>query len=310
MPQTLFDYQQQVMRFLRDAKFEFTNPEDIRIYVNRARREVALRTQCIRALTPISGQVVSCQVTNGGSGYSSNPTITISSSDFPSGYGPFPNGKQAVANAIVIAGVIQGIDIQDGGSGYFQPQITITDPTGSGATATLTVSPSNNLVQGQERYAFSSFDFSGNPGVGAAYYVRSISIIYSNYRYTIPMYAFSDYQAYVRQYPFQYQYVPTFSSQFGQGTSGDLFTFPLPSQTYQFEVDCLCLPQDLIDNQSVEAIPDPWTDAIPFYAAHLAYLELQDFNRANGYLQMYEKFAQNYSNFVRIGRRINSYGRY
>lgn len=309
MPATLFDYQQQVQRFLRDSKMQYTNPEDIRIYINRARREVALRTQCIRALTPISGQIVSCQLTSGGTGYT-NPTVTISSSDFPSGYGPSPNGRQATAIATLEAGVITGVEIEDGGSGYFQPQMTITDPTGSGAAGTLKVSPSNNLNIGQEVYNFSSFDFSGNPGVGAAYYVRSVAIIYSNYRYVIPMYAFSIYQAYVRQYPFQYQYVPTFASQFGQGTQGSLYMYPLPSQTYQFEVDCLCLPTDLADNQSVEAIPDPWTDAVPYFAASLAYAELQDMNRSAGYLQMYEKFVQNYSNFVRIGRIVNPYGRY
>lgn len=306
---TLFTYVQQTQRFLRDARQEFTNPADLIVYVNRARREVALRTQCIRALTPISGQVVSCQIQSGGTGYT-NPTVVITPTDFPSGYGPSPNGRQATAFATIEGGVITAINIQDGGSGYFQPQVSITDPTGSGFVGSLTVSPSNNLNIGQEVYPFSSFDFSANPGVGAAYYVRSVAIIYSNYRYLIPFYSFSVYQGYIRQYPFQYQYVPEFATQFLQGTSGDLFLFPLPSQTYQFEVDCQCLPLDLVDNLSVEAIPDPWTDAVPFYAAHLAYLELQDFNRAQGYLAMYEKFTQNFSNFVRIGRTVNPYGRY
>lgn len=307
---TLFDYTKQVQRFLRDAKQEYTNPADIITYVNRARREVALRTQCIRALTPISGQVVSCQILSGGTGYT-NPTVVISSSDFPAGYGPSPGGRQSTALATIgVVGDISAVDIQDGGSGYFQPQVSITDPTGSGFSGVLSVSPSNNLNVAQEVYNFSSFDFSGNPGVGACYFVRSVALIYSNYRYVLPMYAFSVYQAYVRQYPFQYQYVPTFASQFGQGTAGSLYLYPLPSQTYQFEVDCMCLPLDLSDNLSVEALPDPWTDAVPFYAAHLAYLELQDFNRAQGYLGMYEKFAQNFSNFTRIGRMVNPYGRY
>jgi hypothetical protein len=126
----------------------------------------------------------------------------------------------------------------------------------------------------------------------------------------LPFYSFSEYQSMVRSYPFQYLWIPTFCTQFSQGASGDLFFYPLPNSTYQFEVDALCLPLDLIDNLSVEAIPDPWTDAVPFYAAHLAWLELTDMNRAQGYLQMYEKFVQNYSNFTRIGRRVNPYGRY
>jgi hypothetical protein len=249
-------------------------------------------------------------MTSGGTGYSTSPTVTISSFDFPSGFGPAPNGRQATASAIVVGGVIDSIVITDGGSGYFQPQLTITDPTGTGAAGTLTVSPSNNLNIGQEVYNTADFDMSGNPGVGLPYFVRSISLIYSNYRYSLPIYSFSVYQSMIRSYPFQYQYVPTFATQFAQGTKCSLFLYPLPSQSYQFEVDVQCLPLDLIDNQSVEAIPDPWTDCVPWYALHLSYLEMQDFNRANGYLQMYEKFTQNFCNFTRIGRTVNPYGRY
>lgn len=306
----LNQYLQQTQRFLRDAKQEFLNPDDLIDYINRARREVAMRAECIRVLTPISGQITGWDLVSGGSGYSGTPTLTITAPDFPSGLAPDPSGLQATATATVLGGVITGIFSQEGGSGYFQPQMTITDPTGTGASATPQLSFINELMQGQEVYPFSGVDLSANPGCAAIYRVISISIIYSDYRYSLPVYSFSTYQAQIRQYPFQYQYVPTFASQFGQGVGGSFYVYPLPSQTYQYELDCLCIPQDLDNDLSVEAIPQPWTDAIPYFAAHLAYLELQNFNAARNYLELFDAFTLRFSNYARRGRAVNPYGRY
>jgi hypothetical protein len=306
----LNEYLQQAQRFLRDAKQEKVNADDLRSYVNRARREVAMRAECIRVLTPISGQIIGWTVTDPGSGYSAFPTLTVSAPDFPSGTGPFPNGDQATATAAIIGGTFSAVNSVYGGAGYFQPQMTITDPTGTGASVTPVMSFINQLEQGREVYPFSSVDLSQFPGVESIYFARSVSIIYANYRYSLPVYSFSTYQAMIRQYPFQYQYVPTFAAQFGQGTSGSLYMYPLPSQVYQYELDCSCLPQDLLTNNSVEAIPGPWTDAIPYFAAHLAYLELQNFNYAKGYFDLFDTMMNRYGSYARRGRVSNPYGRY
>jgi len=306
----LNEYLLQTQRFLREQNQVFNNPEDLISYINRGRREVAMRTQAIRVLTPISGAITGYTITNGGSGYSATPTVTVTPPDLPSGRLPNPLGAQAIASAIVQGGVIAAIDSTYGGSGYFQPQVTITDTTGHGATATPVLSFINTLNTGQEVYPFSGIDLSMFPGCDAVYYVRSVSILYNNYRYTLPMYAFSVYQAMIRQYPFQYQYVPTFTSQFGQGTDGSFYSYPLPSQQYASEWDCLVLPSDLIDDQSYEALPNPWRDAVPYFGAHFAMMELQNYNVAKFYLDLYEKQALSYSNFARIGRGVNPYGRY
>lgn len=310
MTHTLFTYQQEVQRFLREAKQGLSNPDDLKAYINTARREIAMRAQAIRIVTPISGSVVECTVDEAGSGYSDTPTVTISAPDFPSG-GPFsPNGRQATAIATVQFGTISGIDITDGGAGYFSPTVTIEDDTGTGAEASLTLSDFNKLIAGQEEYRFADIDLSAYPGVEEIYFVRGVSVIYSNYRYSLPCYPFSTYQAMIRQYPFQYRYVPTFCSQVGQGAAGTMYFYPLPSQTYQMEWDCQCIPINLENNQSVEALPAPWTEAVKFYAAHLAFLELQNFNAAKYYLELYDKQAQRYSDYPRAGRVTNPYGRY
>lgn len=306
----LFEYMQQTQRFLREQRQEYLNPDDLISYINRARREIAMRSQSIRVLTPSSGSIIGWSITNAGTGYSDTPTLTVSTPDFPSGALPDPAGAQATAQAIVNNGVIENIVSSYGGSGYFQPQLTIEDATGVDAAAEPILTWINELNQGQEVYPFSGIDLSANPGCEAVYFVRSISIIYANYRYSLPVYDFSTYQALIRQYPYQYQYVPALASQFGQGTSGSFYCYPLPSQTYQYELDCQCIPSDLLDDQSYEALPMPWSDAVPYFAAHLAMLELQNFNSAKAFLDLYDTFAQRYSNYARVGRRTNPYGRY
>lgn len=306
----LFAYLQQTQRFLREARQDFLNVEDLISYVNRARREVSLRTQCIRVLTPISGAITSWSLSAGGSLYSDTPTLTVSAPDFPSGQLPYPNGDQATASCIVQAGTITSIFSSYGGSGYYQPTLTIEDDTGSGATAAdPTLTFINQLTTGQEVYSYSSIDLSMNPGCEAVYFVRSLAVLFSNYRYPLAIYPFSIYQAKIRQYPYQYQYVPAFASNYGQGTSGSFYMYPLPSQDYQYEADCQVIPSDLIDDNSYEAIPQPWTDAVPYFAAHLAYLELQNFQLAEYYLGLYDKMALRYSEYARPGRIINPLGR-
>ena len=309
---TYNEYLQQTQRFLREGKQDLLNPYDLVGYINRARREVAGRTQCVRRLTPISGQVISANIVAAGTGYSSSTTVTITPPDFPSGALPNPSGAQATAVPTIQSGTLAAVGIQYGGNGYFQPQATVTDPThaGSGASVTLNLSPINVLAINQEQYAFSDINVSMFPGVESVYSIKSVSVIYANYRYSLPMYSFSVYQSMIRQYPFQYTYVPTFCSQYGQGTDGSFFAYPWPSQQYQWEFDCFCLPQDLIDNQSVDVIPQPWSDIVPYFAAHLAYLELQQFNAGKFYLDLFDSMIQRKSNYARPGRMSNPYGRF
>lgn len=307
---SLFDYQKQAQRFLREKKQDLINPEDLIVYINRARREVAMRTQCIRVLTRISAPIQTASVISGGIGYSSTPTISITPPDFPGGAGNNPLGAQATGSLTVQGGSITACGVTYGGDGYFQPIAAITDATGTGASVSLFTAPINQLNAGQEVYPFSGVYLSANPGVQSVFAVQSISIIYANYRYSLPVYSFSTYQAMIRQYPFQYQYVPTFASQYGQGTAGSFYVYPLPSETYQYELDCYCLPSDLKRDLDYEVIPDPWTDAIAYFAAHQGMLDMQNYNISKYYLELFNSQLGIYSHSARVGRVVNPYGRY
>lgn len=310
---TAFTYLQQVQRLLREQRQEFSNPEDLLSYINIARREVAGRTQCVRRLTPISGQIVSAALVSGGSGYV-NPIAKITTPDWQSGALPNPQGLQATAFVMHAGGVVTDVIIQNGGDGYFQPIITITDAGGPGigASATLNLSPINTLNEGQEQYAFSDIYLGAWPGVDCVHMIKGVSVVYSQYRYSLPFYSFTVFQAMVRQYPSAtYQYVPSFGSQFGQGAGGTFFFYPPPSQQYQLEYDCFCLPEDMrLDNSIPEVIPQPWTDAVQYFAAQLAYQELQNLNAARYYETMFDKRTLGFSQQSRPGRMTNPYGRY
>lgn len=305
----LYEYEKQLQRFVHDQRQDLINPRDLTVYINRARRQIAMMTQSMRFTPPVSGPITSVSVTNGGSGYTA-PTVTISTPDFPAGTGTYPNGAQATATATQIGGTIAAINLDFGGDGYFQPIAIINDPTGTGATATPLVTGINTVNQGQEEYFFGNIDLSIFPGVGKVYAILQNVIIYSSWRFALPQYSYSVYQAKIASYPFQYEYVPEVCCQRGQGTNGSIMMFPLPSQTYQWQPDCLALPQDLLTDNDFEALPQPWTDGVSYFAAHLCYLELQNLNSANFYLSLFEKQTGLYSRASRPGRAINPYGRW
>lgn len=305
----LFDYMKQVQRLIGDAKQEKIAPNDIIAYINIARRQVAELTQCVRVLTPISGSITTITVLTPGSGLTS-PTVTITTPDFPSGNPTNPGGLQATAIAHLSGGSVASITVSNAGSGYFQPQVTITDPTGTGATASATVSSINTVNQNQEVYPFANAPLGDTPGVGSIFAVKSVTIIFDNLRYILPCYSFSTYQNYIRNYPFQYSYVPTVCSQYGQGGNGSLYYYPQPQQTYQTEWDAFCLPINLVDDTTPEAIPLPWSDAVPYFAAYLALLEMQKANDARGMLELFDKHLLRQSNSARPGRASNPRGRW
>lgn len=308
---TLNSYLQQTQRFIRDSGQKLIDVQDLIEYVNRARRDLAGQTQCIRDFAlPISNGIDNIQVTAAGTGYLATDTLTISAPDSPSGAAPWPGGRQATAGFTVgPLGQITSVSIIDGGDGYFQPVAKMTSATGNGATFTCNVSGISQTTTNQEVYAFSAFT-NPKPGYGPIIAVRGVSLIYANYRYSIPIYDFSTYQAFIRQYPRQYFFVPTMGAQFGQGAAGSLFLYPIASQSYSMEWDCTFLPADLNTNLDPEAIPLPWTDAVPMLAAWYCFTELQNYNAAAYHLSIYEKFLSRFSFAARPGRAVNRYGRW
>jgi hypothetical protein len=56
---------------------------------------------------------------------------------------------------------------------------------------------------------------------------------------------------------------------------GAFSTVWVSSNGGSLNLDMVFLPIDLVDDTSYEAVPYPWTDAVPFYAAWYAYMSMQ-----------------------------------
>lgn len=80
---------------------------------------------------------------------------------------------------------------------------------------------------------------------------------------------------------------PTTWAQLKQGVAATLYFYPLPNTTFTVNLDCVCNPIDLVDDTTVEAIPYPFTDAVPFLAAYYAYMSVQRQSDAETMMKRY-----------------------
>jgi hypothetical protein len=87
--------------------------------------------------------------------------------------------------------------------------------------------------------------------------------------------------------------VPAVWTQYGQGETGSLYFDPLPDGDYTIDADCVCRPVDLVTDATPDAIPYPFSDAVPFFACYYALLAAQSQARqadADRMLARYEEF--------------------
>ena len=120
---TLFTYAQQVRRLVADPTFKLIQEQDLYFYINQARRETAMRAECVRYLPPTSGAITSYSIVTPGVSYTS-PTITLSPPDYPPGTPQYANGLQATATATVTGGTISAVnaDSYDAGTSVKDPR--------------------------------------------------------------------------------------------------------------------------------------------------------------------------------------------
>lgn len=180
--------------------------------------------------------------------------------------------------------------------------------------------PANQTVLNQEIYTFAGIDLTGQVGVSSVVNIRGIGIIWGNQRYTMLKNGFSKHTALIRTYPSGYTDVPSAWAQFGQGVAGSVYLYPLPNSAYALEYDCTCLPIPLVDDNTAEAIPVPWTAAIPYFVAYLGMSEkagqelqpelmLAYIKAADRHFSLYSKFMARARAFSQTNSVANWYGR-
>lgn len=172
----------------------------------------------------------------------------------------------------------------------------------AGEAACIRVMGTLPLTSVSSVYAFSAISVSTVSGVQNVFNVRQVLIVSgSGYQWVRPR-PFEWFTFYrlnnVAPVPGQ----PTEWSQYGQGTTGSLYVNPTPDQSYTFKLDTACQPIPLIDDATVEAIPYPWTDAVPYFAAYLALLSAQNAARQADADRMFNRYTE----FVNRARRIST----
>ena len=269
-------YQTAVLDLLHDPNNTYFTTTQINNYIDRARQRIAARGQCVRLLLS-GGTITAIAVNTAGSGLTPGTLpVTITGS-----------GQQAAATATVGGGgSVTSVALNNGGWGYITGTTTTaatTSSTGTNATFTLTIDNSLTTVPSQEVYQFSTAQVLAQnqtllPGVNQIMGVFSVACAWGSNAAMKPLLKpmiWTEFQAYYRSYNTGMQNYPTVWSQYGYGVNGSIYLWTYPSNYSQMDWDCYCQPVTLTSDTTPEAIPYPWTAAIPYYAAEIAYRDAQ-----------------------------------
>lgn len=286
---TLTEYINEVREILKDPYGNFYTNQQIGGWVNRARKEVAKDSQCVRYMPAPLAYFTAITVTAPGSGYTT-ATATISG---PDGIGGLL--VQAAATVNINAGVVQSITITNPGYGYVAaPTITI-EGDGTGATATATLSDHVTTVVGLQRYSHAPADAvlaATVPGIGPILGIQSLAISWGSMKPTLDRTDFSAMQAYAYSWGVQIMSWPQVWAEYRRGAGGEFAIWPAATQVSQMELDCYCSVADLTDSQTVDLITEPFDAAVKYYAAYRGYLYSQRTADAKGMMSLYRMQLQ------------------
>lgn len=199
--------------------------------------------------------------------------------------------------------------------GFLTQWINLARGQTAGEGECIRVMGSLGCTVGQQAYNFSTINV-GSPsatGVQGAIHVRTIHYLIASGQKRINSRNWEWFSLYNLNNPVPDSGPPLTWSQYGQGSaglgsitgagsasmsSGSFYLYPLPDLSYNLALDCVCYPIALAKDSDPEAIPYLWTDAVPFFAAYLAYLYGQKQDRAQNMLQMYEQFVNRARQFA------------
>ena len=289
MPNTLQTYVTQAQRLLHDATAQYWTVAELTDYINEARSMLVCDTGCNRSLQtiylsaaietytygPTGGGVTGALVTNGGSGYTSAPTVTVTN-----GAGD-TTGTGATATATVNGGLVSQVQMIDIGTGYTAtPTIGFTGGGGTGAAAAASILNTNTLD------------------------ILNVTVIWGTQRIVLDYMAWTEFNARMRVWQ-QILSRPAVWSAYGQNA---FYLGPVPDQYYSAEIDTVVLPAPLVNLTDVDLINQPYSFPIPFYAAYLAKIKEQSYGEAASFKDQYLGRAKDALRQSFTRRIPNSYG--
>lgn len=96
-----------------------------------------------------------------------------------------------------------------------------------------------------------------------------------------------DLQAHGRAYATLVTSYPYWWSVYNDGEFGEIWMFPVPSFAMEIELDCFCIPKDLVTDEDFDAIPSGFTNAVKFGAAALYYISSRRYGQAQIMMDMF-----------------------
>lgn len=147
-----------------------------------------------------------------------------------------------------------------------------------------------NTVVNQETYAMPTAPGSG---VGSALSILGIALPWGTYKPTLTRYTWQDFQSYFRVFSGTVFGFPECYGVQGSGVNQLVYLFPIPQQIFASEWDCTHTVNSLATDSDPEALPFPWTDCVPYYAAYFALLNAQRFQEAKAMYAIYQDLSRN-----------------
>jgi hypothetical protein len=293
------DYISDTRTLIHDPSASDYSDTQILGFVNKARYRVAEDCRCVRQMLtglntitqqeqyPLTDFVGGLALTAPGVNYT-NPTLAFSG-----------GGGTGVAGAVTqLNGALTGPYVTNWGSTYTSaPAVTISDPTGSGgAISAINGTSILDLYGITILQSFPASSATLAPALG-----------------WLPWDAF---QAFCRAYRATYSWPGAWTAHYGPTTplqqtsmQQTVYLYPIPNQVMPMEWDAITLPNVLATTVAVDyQVVPPWTDAVQFYAAHYAYLGLQQWAAAKAMLDLYMARTRELPSTARA-RRVHSFYR-
>lgn len=161
-----------------------------------------------------------------------------------------------------------------------------------------------STVIGQRAYNFNSIVFS-NAAIEGALSVRRINYSVGTGQKVVWMREYEWFDLYYLNNPVPVNGFPQHATQHQQGAAepgvgggagtagtGTFLLDPPPDAVYTLNCDCNCYPISLVDDTTVEVLPYPWTDAVPFLASYYALMSSQTSEREAQAARMYQQHYQ------------------
>lgn len=241
----LSEYQNDTTALLRDGGYYFNSQFQVTRWINEARRLLAMRTGCILRL--VTGQSAF--------GATSQPGYAIPGATQPDALPQaFPYGANMAAGA--------------GSAAY---GASATPVAGSTALSPMMTIP------GVERYPyvtfFNSYLKQQHAGCDRVNDVISLSVSWGGVsKPALDWMPWDEFQAYCRAYNIFNMAYPAVWTVLNDGTFGEVFMFPIPTQANPIDASVSCLPSSLNSDNDFDAIPDTFADSVKFGAAALAFM--------------------------------------